>query len=447
VVNVLWSILWFLVATSALVTAHELGHFWVARRCGIKVLRFSIGFGPPLLSWTSARSQIRYTLCALPLGGFVQMLVERVVDVAAENFPHAFTSVHPLKRVLTLLAGPAFNFILAIILLFVLLWGYGAPDVRPVLHMPAQGTIAAQAGIRAESEIIAVDGAKVLDLSEAKARMDSSILHTGMVKLTLEKGGTQYHVTVRAQHERDLRSLGLRFVLPYGSTIIEMVYPGSPAARAGLMAGDKIVAIDGHALRQWKTLVHIVSAGPGKRFLLSVRRGHRVVQIPVVAARNYSDGKIIGRLGIRGGSLVIPKILAEQVRYPFFRSLIGAVRLTEAISELEAKMVWDMITFRTSIHDLSGPVGIAVMAGQSASQGVSSFFFFLAQVSISLGMLNLLPIPALDGGGILFQLAEWIRRKPVNLKLQLTAIAVGLSLIFVLLGVALYSDITRLFAS
>ena len=454
--NVIWYALWFAVAVGLLVTVHEFGHFWVARRLGFKVLRFSVGFGRPLWKYV-AREGHEYWISPLPLGGYVKLLDEREGPVEPHELPRSFTRRPPWQRIVVLLAGPAFNIAFAVLVMWGMLWVNGVTEVRPVIGAVTTGSVAALAGVRSGDEIRAINGRAVTSERQVVFDLLDAMSSRGVADLTLRTGSGELHVAqlgvADPEQRRRLtdpgelfRGLGFEFWTPPIPPLLGKVLPDGPAARAGLMNGDEVVAVDGQPVKDFRDIVALISAHPGEHARVDYRRDgllhHAEVQI---AAENVA-GQRVGRINVEGpaGKGLPPSMLLHS-RLSAAGALARAGSEAGNMSVLQARLFWRMVLGRVSLKNLSGPLSIAEFAGESASAGVSAFLSFLVLISLSLGFLNLLPIPILDGGQIVFQLAEWLKGSPLSERTQAFGQQVGIALLILLMGVALYNDIARQF--
>jgi len=453
--TVLTSLLAFVVAIGVLVAVHEYGHFWVARKLGFKVLRFSIGFGRPLLTRTGrAPDRTEYVIAAIPLGGYVKMLDEREGPVAPEDVARSFQRRPPLARIAVLLAGPGFNFLFAVFA-FWLLFMYGVPGLKPVVGDVTLGSVAAEAGLRRDDTILAVGGEPVATREQAVLGILDSLVDDGRVPLTVAgAAGPERDLTLAVPAERRreltepgalLSGLGMSFWVPRLPVVVGQVVEGGTAAAAGLEPGDEITAVDGEPVDDFMRFVEIVRARPGETLRFDVRRGNSDQRIGVEVGTELEDGVPVGRIGmIPGGSAAFPEWMRTEERYNPFLAVKPALGETWSKTVLTVKFLWRMVTGDVSTKNISGPINIAQYAGLSALGGVTYFLGFLALVSISLGVLNLLPIPILDGGQVLYQLAEIIKGKPLSDEAQLLGQKVGIAFLVALMGFAFYNDIARL---
>jgi regulator of sigma E protease len=454
----IWYLIWFVVAVGLLVTVHEFGHFWVARRLGFKVLRFSIGFGRPLLTRVAGADRVEYVVAAIPLGGYVKLLDEREGPVAPQDLPRSFTHRPPWQRILVLLAGPACNIVFAVLVLWGMLWANGITEVRPTVGDVTAGSIAARAGLKSGDEIRAINGAAVtgqrdvvFDLLDAMSARGQALLsvrgsagETRQANLSVEDPGERRRLTEPAEL---FRGLGFQFWTPPVPPVLGPVTPDGPAARAGLVAGDRIVAIDGVAMSDFRQIVEYISARPGQRITIDYRRGGATHSVQVAVASEEVGGRRVGRIRVQQpAGITYPPNMLLHTDLGAGTALVRAGGEAWSMTMLQARLFWRMVLGRVSLKNLSGPLSIAEFAGDSAEAGVASFLSFLVLISLSLGFLNLLPIPILDGGQILFQLVEWLKGSPLSERAQALGQQVGIALLIVLMGVALYNDIARQFS-
>jgi len=456
----IWIALWFLVAVSLLVTVHEFGHFWVARRLGFKVLRFSVGFGKPLISRTFGPDRTEYVLAAIPLGGYVRMLDEREAPVAPEELSRSFTRRPPWQRILVLLAGPGCNILFAILVLWGMYWVSGLTEYKPVVGEVRAGSVAARAGLRPGDEIRAVNTVPVGDQSDVVFNLLDAISARGEAALAVSGTDglartTTLSIPDPAQRKRLteptelFRGLGFDFWLPPAPAVLRQVNDG-PAARAGLKPGDRIVAIGGVPIKDFKEVSEHVSSHPGETLAVTYRRNGLERTVPVHVSSELADGKRVGRLGVEvgpelGGSISYPPSMVRHTTLSPLAALSHASNKAWDMTELQARLLWRMVLGQVSLKNLNGPISIAEYAGESAEGGVASFLGFLVLISLQLGFLNLLPIPILDGGQIAFQLIEWLKGSPLSERAQIFGQQVGIALLLLLMGVALFNDIAHQF--
>lgn len=450
--NFFWYLGAFAIALGVLIVVHEFGHYLVARWSGVKVLRFSVGFGKPLWVRRAGTDQTEWAVAAFPLGGYVKMLDEREGPVAAAELPRAFNRQPVAKRIAIVAAGPIANFLLAIFLYWAL-FIHGAEELRPLLAAPPAGTLAANAGI-ADGEIVRrVQGEAIVTWQDLRWRVLQTALDKQMLRIETENERgeiSERRVDLSSVDTRDLEDdllqrIGLNLYRPRIPAVVGSVAPGSVAAQAGLREGDVVVAADGKPVSSWSQFVALVRESPGKGMDLEWERsGQRLRQL-VVPAAETENGKAIGRLGI--GVMDTHNMrerLMTTVRYNPLMALGKATTQTWDTAVFSLAIFGRMITGDISWKNLSGPVTIADYAGQSARLGLSHYLRFLALISISLGVLNLLPIPVLDGGHLMYYLIEVIKGGPVSERVMEIGQQIGLALLVLLMAFAFYNDINRL---
>jgi regulator of sigma E protease len=455
--NVLWYLIWFVVAVGLLVTVHEFGHFWVARRLGFKVLRFSVGFGKPLYKRVAGADQVEYVIGSLPLGGYVKMLDEREGPVPTAELPRSFTRRPSWQRIAVLLAGPLFNIVFAVLLLWGMTWANGITELRPKVGEVTPGSLAASAGLKSGDEIRTLDGAAVQGQRDVVFGLLDAMSSGGEVTLGVRgsagdirsatirvpDAAQRHHLTEPAEL---FKGLGFDFWLPMPA-VLGHVLPNGAAARAGLAPGDRVVAIDGVPMSDWHAMVAYISPRPGAHLRIDYRRGTELRSTQLEVASDESQGQRVGRIGVE--SAPAEKIPDSMLLH---RDLGPVASLGHASTEawnmtvLQARLFWRMVIGKVSVKNLSGPLSIAEFAGESAHAGAASFLSLLVLLSLSLGFLNLLPIPILDGGQILFQVVEWLKGSPLSERAQAFGQQLGIVLLIVLMGVALYNDIARQFS-
>ena len=454
--NVAWYALWFVVAVSLLVTVHEFGHFWVARRLGFKVLRFSVGFGRPLIEREGKDGTV-YALAVLPLGGYVKLLDEREGPVPAAELSRSFTRKPPWQRILVLLAGPAFNFVFAILVLWGMFWAKGTlEEARPVVGDVVAESIAGRAGLRSGDRIVALDGKPVETRQDVVFGLIDSVSANGRVSFTVRQGkeGPSRVATLRVgdgEVRRKLteplalfKGLGFQFWEPPVPAVIAKIEPGSPAERAGLKKGDRLIEANGRPLKDFFDLLDVTATSkPGDELVLRYDRSGSERSVRVVLARQPGATGKKGYLGVWPTVEKLPQDMILTTRLTPYTSLTAAGMESWDMTMLHARLVWRMLAGNVSLKNLSGPLSIAEFAGESASDGVSSFLHFLVLISISLGFLNLLPIPILDGGQVVFQLVEWLKGSPLSERAQAVGQQIGIALLILLMGVALFNDVAR----
>jgi len=450
--NLIQTIIAFIVALGVLIVVHEYGHYIIARLCGVKVLRFSVGFGRALATWRLGADRTEWVIAAIPFGGYVKMLDEREGAVAPAELDRAFNRQAVWKRFAIVIAGPLFNFAFAI-LVYAGLFMYGLPEARPVLGNPPANTPAAAAGVHTGDTVRAIDGESITSWQELRWRVLQAALQREPIKLeTIDERGHIAMTTIdlrgfpSADVESDvLERVGLRLHRPPLPPVLGQIVPGGAAERAGLASGDRILRVDATAIDTWETFVNAVRAHPGTTMALAVERAGTARSVDVVPDAVTANGARIGRIGAGPQQ---PEGYAEKllirVQYGPIASLGKAVTKTWDISVFSLKMLGKMLIGEVSWRHLSGPVTIADYAGQSASLGWISYLTFLALISISLGVLNLLPIPLLDGGHLMYYAIEIAKGKPVSERFMELGQRVGLALLLVMMAFAFYNDLNRL---
>jgi len=440
-----------LVALGVLVTFHEFGHFWVARRCGVKVLRFSVGFGMPLMRWHD-RKGTEYVLAAIPLGGYVKMLDEREGDVPPELVDQSFNRKSVYQRIAIVIAGPVANFLLAIVFFWVLAM-LGSQQVRPVIGGVEAGSIAEKAGLASGQEIVSVDGEATTGWSSVNLQLVRRLGETGSIALKVREQGSDVdtpHALVldnwlKGADEPDpIRSLGIRPWRPALAPVLAELDPKGPAQAAGLRTGDRLLALDGQPLNEWQQVVDWVRVRPDTRISLTVERDGAKIDVPVTLVAHGEGKAATGYLGAGVKGVDWPPEMLREVSYGPLAAVAEGARRTWTMSILTLDSLKKMLFGELSVKNLSGPITIAKVAGASAQSGVGDFLNFLAYLSISLGVLNLLPIPVLDGGHLLFYLVEWVRGRPLSEKVQGWGVQIGISLVVGVMLLALVNDLGRL---
>lgn len=451
-IGFLYTLIAFVVAIGVLVVVHEFGHYWVARRMGVKVLRFSIGFGKPLWSRRFGADQTEWVLAAIPLGGYVKMLDEHEGKVDKKDLQRAFNRQPTSKRVAIVVAGPLFNFLFAI-LAYSILFMAGTEGIRPVVGKVAENSLAQQAGFRPGDEFIAIDGHKVQSWDQRRLYLYEKALDQSIVSFTVRDPDGLVH-----ERELDLSSLSAADV---GAGLLERqigLYPSLPelvpvigtidergvAAQAGLQVGDRIIATDGRPVKTWQEVVKAVSANPDESLRLRVERNGIIREFSVKPQATESAGQRIGRIGIGVRMPELPAGMRVMVRHAPLSALAEGFETTWRMSALTLKMLVKMLKLEVSTKTISGPLTIAQYAGASAQVGLDQFVMFLAVVSISLGVLNLLPIPVLDGGHLLIYLIEGIQGKPLSEAALHWGQQIGIALLISLMVLAFYNDIMRI---
>jgi regulator of sigma E protease len=442
----------FIVALGVLIVVHEYGHYLVARLCGVKVLRFSVGFGRPLALWRRGADRTEWVIAAVPFGGYVKMLDEREGSVAAHEAHRAFNRQSVWRRLAIVAAGPAFNLAFAV-LVYAGLFMYGLPEARPVLGEPPAATPAAAAGLKAGDTVRAANGEPIATWQELRWRALQAALQRETLRLELEseRGDLREARLDLSRYPADevevdaLERVGLKLYRPPLEPVIGQVVAGGAAERAGLAEGDRIVRADEKPIDSWESLVAAIRARPAKPLSLLVERGGSTRVVEVLPDAVASGEARVGRIG---AAPFIPPAHAERmlirVQHGPLESLGKALAKTWDISIFSLKMLGRMLMGELSWKHLSGPVTIADFAGQSAQAGWISYITFLALISISLGVLNLLPIPLLDGGHLMYYAIEIIKGSPVSERAMELGQRVGLALLIVMMAFAFYNDLNRL---
>jgi regulator of sigma E protease len=449
--NILWSLAAFIVALGVLITVHEFGHFWVARRCGVRVERFSVGFGRALWRRTD-RQGTEYVLAIIPLGGYVKMLDERVEAVAPEFLHQSFNNKKIWQRAAIISAGPIANFIFAVFAYW-LIFVIGVPTVRPVVANVTANSIAAQSNISPGMELKSVAGIETPDWDSVRMALIGEIGDdqttvgvapfgsNNVVEKTLNLRQWQFD----PEKQDPVVSLGMIPRGPQIESVLQEVQPDSAAQKAGLQAGDRIVKVDGQILESWQSFVIQVRDNPGKPISLEVERGGSPVALTLTP-----DTKSAGKGKIQGFAGVVPKVVPLPDEYKTIRQYGPFVAFYEAgdktwqLMKLTVSMLGKLITGDVKLNNLSGPISIAQGAGMSAEYGLVSYLTFLALISVNLGIINLFPLPVLDGGHLLFLAIEKLKGGPVSERVQDFSYRIGSVLLVLLMGLALFNDFSRL---
>ncbi len=451
--ELLHTLFYFIVAIGLLVSFHEFGHFWVARQVGVKVLRFSIGFGKVVWSWQKTPDSTEYVLSAIPLGGYVKMVDEREGEVKPEDLPYAFNRQPLWARSAIVFAGPLFNLVLAVFL-FWCVFIIGETGMRPITAEPTPDTIAAQASIEEGDEIIAVNGEPTPTWMLAISQIiEKALTGDSGIELTIKtpdgfEAARVLNLPEKIEEPEQLyKQLGLKPWSPVIPPVIGKVMPDGAAAQAGLQTGDVLIKADGEKIKDWMEWVEYVQQRPGKPIELEIERdGVRLTMTVTPKKITTEEGREIGRIG---AGVKIPEQLIESLKVTYTLGSIEAIpkafERTWFFAASTLKMMGKMLVGKASVKNLSGPISIAQYAGQSAEMGLTPFLKYLALISVSLGVLNLLPIPMLDGGHLLFFLIEAIKGGPVPEKIQMFFQQVGLLMLLSLMLLAMFLDVERLF--
>ena len=451
--SIISTLIAFVVALGLLIMFHELGHYLVARLCNVKVLRFSLGFGTVLWRRNFGVDRTEWAISAFPLGGYVKMLDEREAPVAAHELDRAFNRQSVAKRFAIVLAGPVANFLLAILLYWVLFM-HGVPGIRPIVGVPVPGTPAAQAQLAAGELIARVDDVEVPTWQDLRWALLEHVMRKDTVRLEMhsERGDIQFRRLDLSSIGPDkidvdlVQAIGLTRYQPPLKPVIGRLIPGGAGERDGLKEGDEVLEIDGRPIAGWEELVASITPAPGRALQFKILRGGATHQLAVTPESKQEGGKTLGRIGAapKIDEVALKRLLTE-VRYGPLDSVARAAERTWDVSTFTLKMLGRMVVGQVSLKNLSGPITIADYAGQSAQMGWLAYVSFLALISISLGVLNLMPVPLLDGGHLMYYVAEIVKGSPVSDRVMEVGQQVGMVLLFSLMAFALYNDISRLF--
>ncbi|WP_415889317.1 sigma E protease regulator RseP [Neptuniibacter sp. SY11_33] len=450
--ELLHTILATIVTLGILVTIHEWGHFYVARRCGVKVLRFSVGFGKAFYTWKD-RQGTEYAIASIPLGGYVKMLDEREGDVPEEQLSQAFNRKPVIQRIAIVAAGPLVNLIFAVFAYW-FLFIYGVSAVVPVIGGLQSGSLAEKAGLPINSEIVAVDGYETLSWDAVNLRLASRVAESGELSLKVREEGTtlvtDYKIVldewkVDVDKQSPVSALGLVPWRPHVPAIFGHFLENGRAAGSGLVVGDEVLSVNGAEVKDWLSFVSVVKANPEQDLNLKIYRAGQELFIKLKPAMKVTqDGVQIGYIGAGTEPVSLPENMERQIRYNPIESIVMAFERSWQLIGLIFDSIWKMLTGDMSVKNLSGPITIAKVAGSSASLGIEYYIGFLAYLSISLGILNLLPIPVLDGGHLLYYAVELVTGKPVSENIQLLGLKIGMAMLLSLMFVALFNDFMRL---
>jgi len=451
--NVAFSAIAFIIALGILIAIHEFGHFWVARRVGIKVLRFSIGMGKSLWTRVGKVDGTEFTIAAIPLGGYVKMLDERVDSVAPGERHRSFNQKPLWARTAVVIAGPLANFLLAIAAYW-LVFLIGISGISPLLGPIAPDTPAAAGGFQTEDRLISINGKSTPSWNDARLTLLDSSLSANEITLIEVETASGSRVTrellltdvdVLKSTGDPVAKMGFTAWYPEIEPIIGTVIENEPAASAGMLAGDRVVSIDGNPINTWIEFVDAVRPSANVPLLMLVDRGGQTVELTVTPKALDVQGETIGRVGVsENQSAALYDKVRTTVRYPVFAAFGKALVRTWDMTTLTLRMLGKLVTGQASLDNISGPISIAQFAGQSASIGIDHYINFIAMISISLAVLNLLPIPMLDGGHLVYFAVEAVTRKPVSERIQIMGQQLGLVVLGGLMFLAFYNDIWRL---
>lgn len=442
----------FLLVIFILTAVHEYGHFLAARLCGVKVLRFSLGFGRVLKSWRIGPDQTEWAISAIPLGGYVKMLDEREGSVPAAERHRSFNAQPLNKRSLIVLAGPFANLLLAVVVYGIVAWA-GTRDLPAVMGDVTPASAMDRAGVQAGDRVLAVDGRVVMGWSDFRWAMIDQMVGGGAIALKLDRGGVPLDsvrvetaaVVLDEKAPDPLQQLGAASPLPKLPAVAERVLPGGPAERGGMRAGDQVVSIDQETVEHWGQLVRKVSTSANKSLVFGVLREGRAEPVELrITPEAVPERPGVGRISVEvrpDRELFLRSTIV--VRYGVLDSVVQGVRQTWRTATFSLKVIGRILTGHISVRNVSGPLTIADYAGQSARAGVEAFVRFLALISVSVGVLNLLPIPILDGGHLLYHAAEFIRGKPVSARVEEYGQRVGMAILAGLMALAFFNDFNR----
>ncbi len=442
----------FIVAIGILVAVHEFGHFWVARKLGVKVLRFSIGFGKPVWRWQKEPDATEYVVGAVPLGGYVKMLDEREEEVPEQELPRAFNRQPVASRIAIVAAGPLFNFLFAI-LAYWMVFVLGVEGIKPVIDEVEPDSPAAIAGLRHGDQVISVDEDSTPTLgSVMQALLYKAVKGESASLLVRDSQGFERHLMLslpvigeKSGSPDLLKEVGFKPLRPSIEPVIDQVLDDSPAKRAGLQSGDRVLMVDGKPITSWTELVDFVQANPGSRLVLTIEREGQRLELRVTPERVSTEEGETGRIGAGVAAPgALPQNYRAELQYSPVRAVTEAVNKTWEMSAMTVRMLGKMIVGQASLENISGPLTIAQYAGFTATIGLVQFIGFLAIISISLGVINLFPVPMLDGGHLLYYFIEIVKGSPVSEQTQILGQRVGIAMLVSLMTLAFYNDIMRL---
>ncbi|MGI9274260.1 MAG: sigma E protease regulator RseP [Endozoicomonas sp.] len=453
----LQTVLAFVVTLGILVSIHEYGHFWMARRCGVKVLRFSVGFGKPLWRWTD-KLGTEFVVAAIPLGGYVKMLDEREAPVPEEQRHESFNDKPVLSRIGIVAAGPLANFFLALIALW-LMYMLGIKTVVPQVGRVIADSPAAVAGLRPGDEVVSIDGEATSGWQQVNMELISAIGESRNIAVQV-RSGEPGRLPVGAVTEKQLqvrdwlvgddmpdpvKALGIEPFSPVIPARIGELASGGAAEQAGLESGDLILSANGVEVADWMAWVQMIRENAGNSLQVELERAGRRMSLELVPGSREHQGRQIGYIGAGVQSVSWPEDLLRNLQYNPLSAMAHAADTTWSLTSMTFESLWKMVAGLVSVKNLSGPITIAKVAGASLQSGLENFLYFLAMLSVSLGVLNLLPIPVLDGGHLLYYLVELVRGKPLSEKIQMVGLKIGVTLVVGVMMLALYNDLSRLF--
>lgn len=450
--NLLITLFSFLVAIAILIFVHEFGHYFFARLYNVKILRFSVGFGKPIFKWISGKDKTEYVIAAIPLGGYVKMLGETPADLKNEDPKRAFRNISIGKRTAIVIAGPLANFILAV-LIYWALFVSGIPGVLPVIDKVIPDSLADRAGFRNGDLILSIAAHPTPTWHETRFMLLEHVISGDVAHIEVKRVDGKNEIihfsapidNIDPRHLFD--HLGIIQKQPPRPALLGEVVPNSPASSAGLLSGDKILEVDGMRINDWHSFAQFIKSNPSKTSKIVVGRGPDNSTIEIMLnIGSLSIGNIeYGQLGAGPAYYDISTSeIYATVQYSSGLAFFQAIHKTKTMITMTLDMMWHMVKGNVSIHNLSGPITVAVFAGDTAKDGLIAFFGFIALVSVSIGVVNLLPIPLLDGGLLLFHIIEFIKRSPVSDNIQFQFQKVGALMILAMVCVALYADLSRI---
>jgi regulator of sigma E protease len=449
----LQSALAFIVVLGVLITFHEFGHFWVARKCDVKILRFSVGFGRPLWKRRFGEDDSEFVIAALPLGGYVKMLDEREASVAEQDKHRAFNNKSLIQRIMIVVAGPFFNFIFAVVAYWVM-YMVGISGLKPVIGEIDVASIAAESGFKAGDAIIKVDGKRTPTWSAVIDTTVANVVNARQVAFTVRAGEySEREISVDlARISIDemasgqlFNAIGLHPKRPVVPAIIGEIIAGGAAEAFGMQVGDEVIRVDNKPVKDWVEWVQVIRANPQQALQVDILRNSKPETIMITPARVLEGEEEVGKIGagLEQSYLDDTSYLAVE-SYALFPAFFKAVQKTAEMSMMTLRILGKMIMGEASVKNLSGPISIAQYAGKTAGLGIAAFLGFMAIISVSLGVLNLLPIPLLDGGHLFYYLIELVKGSPVSESFQIAGQQLGLIVLLGLMSIALYNDILRL---
>jgi len=445
--SVITSILALALTLGILVTVHEFGHYWVARRCGVKVLKFSVGFGKVLFSRTDKHGT-EFAIAAIPLGGYVKMLDEREGEVAPDMLDQAFNRKTVWQRMAVVLAGPLANIIFAIFAYW-LMFMVGVTQVKPIIGPVEGGSVAAQAGLMPQQEIIAVDGNNTSSWQEVNYQLIKRLGDTGTLEIQVNDGESHELAISQwlsdAEEPNPIQALGFAPFRPSVPAILAELQAGMPAQQAGLQPGDVILSVGEQVIQNWMDFVKVVKANAGQSISLSVQRHDKILAIQLIpASRTLANGETIGFAGAMVQAPVLPADFIRVQSYDPATAGLRAIQKTWDMTTITLESIGKMIQGLLSVKNLSGPITIAKVASSQVQAGFEAFVGFLAYISIMLAVVNLLPIPVLDGGHFVFYVIEAVKGSPLSEKVQLMGMKLGMTMLLMVMVVAIFNDVSRL---